>query len=401
MARVQNAIATIEPNDSVERYESLGVDVRLGEAKVVSPWIVEVNGEQITTRNIIIATGATPVIPRIEGMDSLPVYTSENLWELTTRPDRLVVLGGGPIGCELAQAFCRLGTSVTLLEALPRILPREDAEIANIVARAMEDDGVAIMTGHLAVRVVSEGTDRFIVARNEETGEEHRIACDGILVAVGRRANVTGFGLEELGLDITAQGTLSVDEYLRTKYPNIYGVGDVAAPYQFTHAASHMAWYAVVNALFGNFWRFRVDYRVIPWCTYVSPEVAHVGVNESEAERRGLGFEVTRYDVSELDRAVTDSAATGMVKVITARGSDKILGVTIVAEHAGEVISEFVLAMKHGLGLNKILGTIHIYPTFAEMNKFAAGEWRKARKPEGLLKWVGRYHRWRRGEGLF
>lgn len=401
MERVQDAIYTIEPHDSVARYEGLGVDVQPGEAKIVSPFCVEVNGKRFTTRNIIIATGAEPLVPPIAGIDTVEYYTSDTLWQLRERPDRLAVLGGGPIGLELAQAFRRLGSQVTVVEALPQILPREDADIADLVTGFLTDEGINLMTGQLAERIFTRGSDKILVARNTTTGVEQEVACDVLLVAVGRKANVKGFGLEDLGVTITGRGTVAVDEYLQTNYPNIFAIGDVAGPYQFTHTASHMAWYAAVNALFGNLWRFRTDYRVIPWCTFVSPEVARVGISETEAAAQGLDVEVTRFDVSELDRAVTDAAPRGIVKVITPRGRDKILGVTIVAEHAGDVISEFVLAMKHGLGLGKIMGTVHIYPTWAEMSKFAAGEWRKQHKPERALGWIARYLRWRRGQGLF
>lgn len=397
MQRVQAAIKTIEPHDSVERYQSLGVDVELGEAQVISPWCVEVGGKRITTRNIIVATGATPFVPPIDGLDQVDYLTSDNLWSLETRPGRLVVLGGGPIGCELAQGFARLGSQVFLVEALPGILNREDEEVSTLVADCLAADGVTLLTGFKAKAVLVEGSERFLVLHHEETGNETRVGFDELLVAVGRKPTSRGFGLEDLGVELADSGHVRVDDYLRTNIPNIYAIGDVAGPYQFTHTASHMAWFAAVNALFGTFWKFRVDYSVIPWCTFTSPEVAHVGINEAEARSQGMEYEVTRYDIGELDRAIAEGEQRGFVKVITPKGKDTILGVTIVAEQAGELISEYVLAMKHKLGLGKILGTIHIYPTMAEANKFAASEWRKAHKPERLLSWLGRYFRWRRG----
>ncbi len=396
MARVERIIATIAPHDSVERYRGLGVDVEIGEGSIVSPWEVNVNGKRLTTRNIIIATGARPFVPLIKGMDRVPVLTSENLWQIRERPERLVVLGGGPIGVELAQAFQRLGSQVTLVEAEPRILPREDPEISAMIAAALAADGVQVLTGHKADEVAVEQGEKDLVVKSTD-GREKRVPFDQLLVAIGRKANVTGFGIEALGIPVTSRGTIAVDDFLRTRYPNIFAVGDVAGPYQFTHTASHMAWYAAVNAMFGTFWKFRMDYRVIPWCTFCTPEVARVGINETEARTEGIDHEVTRFNVAELDRALTDEAGGGIVKVITRRGSDKILGVTIVAEHAGDLISEFVLAMKHDLGLKKIMGTIHIYPTFAEMNKYVASEWRKAHKQDRLLALAGRWHRWRRG----
>ncbi|MEX2488072.1 MAG: FAD-dependent oxidoreductase [Pseudomonadales bacterium] len=396
MARVHRVIKEIEPKDSVERYESLGVDVELGEAKIISPYCVEVNGKQLTTRNIIVATGAEPFVPPITGIDQVEYQTSDTIWSLTEQPKRLAVLGGGPIGTELTQAFNRLGSQVTQVEAADSIMVREDPEISRRVIDRLQDEGVTVLTGHKAIRVeVQDGEKRLITTTGD--GDERSVPFDELLVAVGRKAKVDGFGLEELDVKLTDKGTIDVNEHLQTNYPNIYAIGDVAGPYQFTHTASHMAWFATVNALFGSFWKFKVDYSVVPWCTFCSPEVARVGLNEQEAASEGIEYEVTTYDVSELDRALADEEGDGIVKVLTAPGKDKILGVTIVADHAGDLISEYVLAMKHGLGLNKILGTIHIYPTLAEMNKFAAGEWRKNHKPEWALALMGKIHAWRRG----
>jgi len=393
MERVQRIIAEIEPHDSVERYESLGVDVELGEATLISPWEVSVNGKTLTTRNIIIATGAEPFVPPIDGIDTVPYLTSDTVWELREQPRRLTVLGGGPIGTELTQTFARLGSEVTQVELAPRIMTREDPEISDIVTASLQSDGATILTGHRAQAVLPDNTLLCISA----SGEEVHVPFDQLLVAVGRRANVSGFGVEDLGIELTDRGTIAVDDYLRTNYPNIYAVGDVAGPYQFTHTASHMAWYAAVNALFGTFWKFRVDYSVVPWCTFCSPEVARVGLSEAEAKAEGVAYEVTRFDVAELDRAIADEAAHGVVKILTVPGKDKILGVTIVADHAGDLISEYVLAMKQGIGLKKIMGTIHIYPTLAEMNKFAASEWRKNHKPDWALDLLEKFHSFRRG----
>ena len=396
MDRVQRVITEIEPHDSVERYESLGVDVELGSAKIISPWEVEVNGKILTTRSIIIATGAEPFVPPVFGIDSVSYLTSDTIWELREQPKRLAVLGGGPIGTELTQAFARLGSSVTQVEILPRIMAQEDPEVSAMVVSSLEADGVNVLTGHAAEAIEEQGGEQILVCRSEQ-GEQVRVPFDQLLVAVGRKANVEGFGLENLGVEISERGTIAVDDFLRTNFPNIYAVGDVAGPYQFTHTASHMAWYATVNALFGSFWKFRVDYSVIPWCTFCSPEVARVGLSESEATEQGIEHEVTRFDVGELDRAIADEEAHGVVKVLTPPGKDEILGVTIVADHAGDLISEYVLAMKQGIGLKKIMGTIHIYPTLAEMNKFAASEWRKNHKPDHVLDWVEKFHAFRRG----
>jgi len=396
MGRVQRTIAEIEPHDSVERYQGLGVDVEIGEGEVVSPWHVRVNGKTISTRNIVIASGAEPFVPPIENLNSIDYLTSNNLWELQERPARVVVLGGGPIGTELTQALGRLGSQVTQVELLPNILPREDKEFSLMVQRQLEAEGVDVLTGHKAASVLVDGSGHALKVIDGE-GAEKLIPFDRLVVAVGRKANTAGFGLEELGVALNPNGTVLVDDYLRTNFPNIYAIGDAAGPYQFTHTASHMAWFASVNALFGLFKKFKVDYSVIPWATFCSPEVARVGLNEQDAQTQGIPYEVSTYDVADLDRAIVDQEAQGLVKVLTVPGKDKILGVTIAADHAGELIGEFTLAMKHGLGLNKILGTIHIYPTFMEMNKFAASEWRKSHKPDWALVIAEKYHRWRRG----
>ncbi|WP_086736721.1 FAD-dependent oxidoreductase [Erythrobacter colymbi] len=399
MARVLETIKTIEPHDSVERYEGLGVDVVKGYARIIDPWTVEIarndgGTQRLTTRSIIIASGAEPVVPDIPGIEDSGYVTSETLWttfaQLDEAPRRIAVLGGGPIGCELSQAFARLGSEVTQIERGARVLAREDEDVSALARAALEESGVRLLTGHKAVRI--EG--RTLIA--EAGGTEVEVPFAALIVAVGRKARLTGFGLEDIGVD-TAK-TVVTDEFLATKFPNIFAAGDVAGPYQFTHTASHQAWYASVNALFGTFRKFKADYRVIPAVTFLDPEVARVGLNEREAAEQGIAVEVTRYDLDDLDRAIAESETKGFVKVLTpAGGKDTVLGATIVGAHAGELLAEYVLAMKHGIGLNKILGTIHAYPTMVEANKFAAGNWKKAHKPEGLLKWVERYHDWRRG----
>ena len=394
MARVQNVITKIEPHDSVERYTNLGVNVITGEARIVDPYRVEVNGETLTTRNIIVATGARPLVPPIKGLDTVDYLTSDDVWQLEEQPQRLVVLGGGPIGCELAQAFGRLGSQVTQIEMAPQILIREDDEVSAQVLQQFEDDGIEVLTAHKALEFVREKDEQFIVC--EYQGETKRIAFDKVLLALGRKANVTGFGLEELGVELAGNGTIVADDFLATNFPNIHVVGDVTGPYQFTHVAAHQAWFASVNALFGMFKRFKVDYRVIPWATFTDPEVARVGLNEKDAKEKGIAYEVTTYGIDDLDRAIADSADTGLVKVLTVPGKDKILGVTILGKGAGDLIPEFILAMKYNLGLNKILGTIHIYPTMSESNKYVAGNWKRAHAPETVLNWVEKFHTWRR-----
>ena len=417
MDRVARVVREIEPHDSVERYTGLGVDVVQGYAKIVNPWTVHIDlgdgkTQTLTTKSIVIATGAMPFVPPLPGLDDVGYVTSDTLWGLRELPRRLVVLGGGPIGCELAQSFARLGSQVTQVEMLPRIMIREDEEVSALARRALEADGVRVLTGHKALRCVKEqgaepglergqepgqelrqkGARKFIVLDN--AGTELRVEFDQLLCAVGRVACLKGYGLEDLG--IPAGRTIETNEYLETIYPNILAAGDVAGPYQFTHVAAHQAWYAAVNGLFGTFKKFKADYSVIPWATFIDPEVARVGLNEQEAKEKGVAYEVTKYGIDDLDRAIADSAAHGFVKVLTVPGKDKILGVTIVGAHAGDLLAEYVLAMRHGLGLNKILGTIHTYPTMAEANKYAAGEWKRNHQPKRLLEWVGRFHAWRR-----
>jgi pyruvate/2-oxoglutarate dehydrogenase complex dihydrolipoamide dehydrogenase (E3) component/uncharacterized membrane protein YdjX (TVP38/TMEM64 family) len=397
MERIAGIVRAVEPHDSVERYTSLGVDVAIGRAKITSPWHVEITKDDgskqtLTTKSVVIATGAAPFVPPLPGLDDVGYLTSDTLWGLREQPKRLVVLGGGPIGCELAQSFARLGSQVTQIEMLPRIMIREDEEVSAYARKALEADGVAILTGHKALRCEKRGDVKSIVV--ESGGKEHSIEFDALLCAVGRSARLKGFGLEELGIAVGK--TVQVNEYLETNYPNILAAGDVAGPYQFTHTASHQAWYASVNALFGFAKKFKADYSVIPWATFIDPEVARVGLNEQEAKEKKIAYEVTKYGIDDLDRAIADSAAHGWVKVLTVPGKDKILGVTIVGVHAGDLLAEYVLAMKHGLGLNKILGTIHTYPTLAEANKYAAGEWKRAHQPVQLLEWVGKFHSWRR-----
>ncbi|MEY4953193.1 MAG: hypothetical protein RL299_1617 [Pseudomonadota bacterium] len=398
MQRVHDIIAAIEPHDSVERYTGLGVDVVKGYAKIVDPWTVEIacedgTSQRLTTRSIVIAAGAEPLVPDLPGLAGSGFLTSDTLWEefakLDTMPQRITVLGGGPIGCELAQAFARLGAEVTQVELAERVLIREDEDVSALAKTALEASGVTVLTGHEALRV--EGKNLVASAG----GTEKAIPHDALILAIGRKARLSGYGLEELGIE--THKTVVTDDYLATIYPNIFAAGDVAGPYQFTHTAAHQAWFASVNALFGQFKRFKADYRVIPWTTFIDPEVARVGLNEQEAVAQGVAHEVTTYPMHELDRAIAESATAGFVKVLTPPGKDRILGVTIVGDHAAELLAEYVLAMKHGLGLNKILGTIHTYPTMAEANKFAAGEWKKKHAPQGLLRLVARYHAWRRG----
>jgi len=394
MERVQRIISEVAPHDSVERYRGLGVDVINGDARIVSPWEVEVDGRRLSARSLIIATGARPLVPPIPGLDAIDYLTSDTVWALRELPRRLLVLGGGPIGCELTQCFARFGSAVTQVEMAPRLLPREDVDAATELEAQLRREGVHLATAHKALRVEADSDGYALVCEHE--GHEVRLPFDRILIALGRQANVEGFGLQELGVELTPRRTIAADALLRTNFPNIHVCGDVTGPYQFTHVAAHQAWYASVNALLAPWWSFKVDYRVIPWATFTDPEVARVGLSEDEARQQGIAVEVTRYGLDDLDRAIADSAAHGFVKVLTAPGSDLILGACIVGHHAGDLLAEFVLAMKHGIGLNKLLGTIHSYPTWSEAAKYTAGNWKRAHAPESALRLAERFFRWRR-----
>jgi dihydrolipoamide dehydrogenase len=399
MERVQAVILAIEPHDSVQRYTDLGVDVIEGEAKLVSPWEVQVETDGvtriITTRSIVVAAGSRPLVPPIPGLENIAYLTSDTIWTLRELPRRLVVLGGGPIGCELAQCFARFGSQVTQVEMSPRLLIREDSEASDAVMAKFRQEGVNVLVGHTAKKFIIENNEKILLA--EHDGEELRIPFDQVLLAIGRVANIQGYGLEQLGVEISSHRTIEINDFQQTNYPNIFACGDVSGPFQFTHVAAHQAWYAAVNALFGSFKKFRTDYSAVPWATFTDPEVARVGLNEQEALAQGIAYEVSIYRIDDLDRAIADGVAHGFVKVLTVPGRDKILGVTLVGEQAGDLIAEFVLAIKHNIGLNKLLGTIHIYPTLSEANKYAAGVWKRNHAPQGLLRCVARYHAWRRG----
>ena len=402
MDRVHATVRAVEPHDSVERYTNLGVDVVQGYATIIDPWTVEISHkdgqkQRLTSRNLVIATGASPFVPPLPGIEEVGYLTSDTLWEQLAQwqkiPEKMVVLGGGPIGCELAQSFARLGAHVTLVQRAARIMVKEDEEVSALARSILEADGVTVLTQHKAVRCEKGDAGKVLMVDHQD--KEHAIPFDVLLCAVGRTARLQGYGLEELG--IPTQRTVVTNVYMETLFPNILAAGDVAGPYQFTHTAAHQAWYAAVNALFGDFKKFKADYSAVPWTTFLDPEVARVGLNEQEAIEQNIPYEVTRFEMEELDRAIADSATQGFVKILTVPGKDRILGVLIVAEHAGDLLAEYVLAMRHGLGLNKILGTIHTYPTLAEANKYAAGEWKRAHAPQRLLAWVERYHAWKRG----
>lgn len=393
MQRVHRVISDIAPHDSVERYTELGVECVQGEAVLLDAHTVKVGERTMTGKNIILAAGARPFVPPIPGIQNVDYLTSDSVWGLEELPENLVVLGGGPIGCELSQAFSKLGSKVTTVELAPQLMGREDKDVASLIQEDFTKSGINVLVNHKAVEVQA---GKVICEKSDGTKVE--VPFNKLLVAVGRKANSDRIpGLEKLGVELNRNGTIAVDAYLRSKtVPSIYACGDIAGPYQFTHTASHQAWYCAVNALFGPFKRFKVNYDVIPWATFTSPEVARVGMNEAEAaQTKGLDYQVSTYGMDDLDRAICDGTAHGFVKVITKKGTDKILGVTIVHEHASDLIAEYVLAMKQKIGLNKIMGTIHLYPSNAEANKYVAGVWKKQNKPEGMLNVVKKFHDWR------
>ncbi len=418
MRRIRAVIASIAPHDSAERYRAMGVDVRQGHATILNPWTVEISSpgqtpQRLTTRSIVIATGAQAIVPAIPGLQEVGFATSDTLWEqleqYSSVPKRVAIVGGGPVGCELAQALARLGSKVTLIESAARVLVRQDLEVSALVEAALAADGVHVLTSHSALRCESpndgNGQEKTLWLVNDGVAhdklqKEFALPFDLLLCAVGRRARLNGLGIEALG--ISTDHTVHTNDYLQTVIPNIFAAGDVAGPYQFTHTAAHQAWYATINALFGDFKRFKVSYHAVPCVTFVAPEVARVGLNEQEAIEQGVAYQVTRFDVADLDRALCDAAdpktpPSGWVKVLTAPGRGKILGVTIVAAHGAEMLAEYVLAMRHGLGLNHVLQTVHTYPTWGEANKYAAGIWRRAHAPQWALKLSRRLHDWRRG----
>lgn len=395
MERVHKVIAKVAPHDSVERYTGFGVECIKGEARIKSPFAVEVGGRTLTTRNIIVATGGGPIVPPIPGLNEIPYLTSDNIWQLKQLPQHFLVLGAGPIGCELAQSFRRFGSKVTIVDMADRILPREDPDVAGLIAERFAHEGIEIVTKAKVTAVRQQDGQKILVC--EVASGKREIIFDQILLALGRKAHAKGFGLEELGVQLDPRGTIAHDEYLRTNIPNIYCVGDVAGPFQFTHTASHQAWYASINALFSPFKTFRVDYSVIPRVTFTDPEVATVGLTEREAKEQGIPYETSTYGLDDLDRAIAEGEEHGFVKVLTVPGKDKIIGATVVGEHAGDYFIEFVAAMRHGFGLNKIMATIHPYPTLAEANKYVAGVWKRGHAPMHLLPYVERFNRWRRG----
>ena len=378
--RMRARRAKIAPNDSQKRFESLGVDVFRGAAKFISPYELEVDGTKLRARSFVIATGTRATIPPIEGIEQVPYFTNETIFdELNSPPQSLVVLGGGPIGCELAQAFARLGVQVTILNRGARLLAKEDADVAAFVQDRLEQEGVVVLNGVEAKSCVRQGDEIGIDYTQTSAPTKQRISASTLLIASGRTPNIAQLDLKSAGVKFTKRG-VATNARLQTSQPHIYAAGDVVGPFQFTHMADYHARIVVRNILMPlPFLRQKTDYSVVPWCTFVDPEVARVGVSEAEAKKKKIEYDVVKQEFAAVDRAVVESQESGFAKILLKPGTDKILGVTIVSEHAGELIHEFVLAMKHGIGLGQIAAMIHVYPTFSEAARKAGDQYNKTR----------------------
>jgi len=374
MERMRRLRAQISHHDSFARFRDLGIDVFVGEGRFTASDAVEVGGKRLRFRKAIIATGARPVAPPIPGLAEVPHLNNENLFTLTEAPGTFGIIGGGPIGCEMAQAFARLGSTVSLFDMAPHVLPREDADAAAVVQSAMLTDGVRLELGIQIERVERDGEG--IAVHFQRDGESHRKSVDHLLVAVGRAPNVENIGLEAAGVEYGRYG-VKVDDKLRSTNKRIFAVGDVASKYKFTHVADALARIAIQNALFMG--RAKASDLVIPWCTYTSPEIAHVGLYAKEAEEQGIEFDTMTLPLVDVDRAVLDSDDEGFLRLHVKKGTDTILGATVVAGHAGDMLGELCLAVTHGIGLSKISSTIHPYPTQAEVIKKAGDTWRRGK----------------------
>ncbi len=381
---------------SSEHYARLGVEVIMAEGRLSSPWTVEAGGRSLSSRAIVIATGSRPCVPPIAGLEAIEPLTCDNLWDLREPPGRLLVLGGGAGACEFAQSFQRLGCQVTLVSERETLLEQEDPEAAGVVLAALRADGVELQLGLAPLRVEVDGDECLLVCRRGEEGEQ-ALPFDRLLLALGQHADIRGLGLDELGLRCGEDGSLEVDEYLTTRFPNIYAVGSVAGPYGAPHVAEHQAWYAAVNALFGDFKRFAVSERVIPRAVFTTPEVASVGLSEPEARAQGTEFDVTRVPLGALSGAIAEEAGEGFIKVLTERGKDRILGVSIVGEQASETLAGFVVAMKHKIGMNRLADTVHLGATLGDASRLLAETWQRQHRPLRLLRWAERLNRWRLG----
>ncbi len=400
--RMRERRAKIEPNDSRERFEGLGVDVFSGEAQFVSPNEVVIDdGTSLEAKHFVIATGRRAGIPPIEGIDEVPYFTNETVFdELNEKPEDMIVIGGGPIGCELSQALNRLGVRVTVVEFLPQIMVKEDPDVAAVVRARLEEEGIRVLTSAAAQRAEARDGQVHLevqqkMGENGE-GETVQLQARALLIAAGRIPNVESLNLEAAGVAYSKQG-IEANAYLQTSQPHIYAAGDIVGPYQFTHMADAQARVVIRNILMPfQTLRQKVDYSVVPWCTYTSPEVARVGLSETEAVEQQIAYDLFTQPLDDVDRAIVESEETGFAKVLVKKGSDNILGVTLVSEHAGDLLHEFVLAMKQGIGLGGIASTVHAYPTFAELARKVGDQYNRTRltpRAKSIFNWLYRTRR--------
>jgi pyruvate/2-oxoglutarate dehydrogenase complex dihydrolipoamide dehydrogenase (E3) component len=411
--RMRNCRAQIAPNDSQERFESLGVDVFRGQASFLSPDEVQVGDEILRAKNFVIATGSRATIPKIAGIETLKFFTNETIFdELSAKPESMIILGGGPIGCELAQTLCRLGVRVTILQRGDQLLPKEDRDVAHFLERCLAGEGVRIVknadvhsaaasdAGKVALQLLDRRPQNDRGSGSVSASDrpvEVTFFSDALLIAIGRTPNLQSLDLKAAGVEFSEKG-IRVNDLLQTSQSHIYAVGDVIGPFQFTHMADAQARVVVRNILVPfQFLRQKMDYSVVPWCTYVDPEIATVGLNESAAKKQNIEYDMIVQELREVDRAVVESESAGFAKVLLAKGSDRILGATLVCDHAGDLLPEFVLAMRHRIGLGGIASTIHVYPTFAELARKLGDKYNKTRltpTAQKIFRWL--YRRGRR-----
>lgn len=398
MERVQSVIKMIAPKDSKERYEGLGVKCVKGEAHFEGLHTVRAAGQSFTAKSFIIATGASPFVPPIQGLNQVDYLTSDTLWNLRKKPEKLVIIGGGPIGLEMAQGFNRLGISVTLVESAPQVMGREDPDVAQWIGDKLKSEGVEILTSVKIEEVKKENGRATLHFRHQL--QDKQIPFSHLLVATGRKASVRGLGLEGLGVRLTKNSTIETNGFMATNHSHIYACGDVTGPFPFTHSASYQGTLAAIHALFSPlsrlpFVNLKASYTGLPWCTYTDPEVARCGLNETMAREKNISHEVIYLPLKELDRALTDGREEGFIKILTKKDSDKILGMTAVGAEAGNWTGEFVLAINQNIGLNQILKTVHAYPTLTEAAPRVAALWKKQQTSEKALRLLQKFHKWR------
>jgi pyruvate/2-oxoglutarate dehydrogenase complex dihydrolipoamide dehydrogenase (E3) component len=399
-ARMRERRAVIEPNDSAERFEELGVDVFAGDANFISPNEIDVDGVRLRAKRFVVATGRRAGVPPIDGIEDIPYYTNETIFDgLKEKPESIVIVGAGPIGCELGQVFNRLGVKTTLVEFLPQIMGKEDVDVATFVQQRLESEGVTVLTGTSIRRAEMRSGEICLEADQKGSGDPAStmsLSPSVVLIAAGRIPNVEGLNLEAAGVEFTRHG-IPVNDYLQTSARHIYAAGDIAGPYQFTHTADTQARVVVRNILMPiQLLRQKVNLDVVPWATYTDPEVAHVGLSERDADEQDLAYDLYKQNLAEVDRNIVEGEDVGFAKVLTAKGTDRILGVTLVGVHAGDLLHEFVLAIKHDIGLGGIASTIHAYPTFAEIARKLGDQYNRTRltpRAKSVFEWLYRRQR--------